>query len=444
MKTVISPVGRVFSQKMAEFNGVRGFMYGETTGSTATGHSYMCFYKGTRITRRALLPDGTNNLEYPEIALMPDALVLSSYSTAHATYAQTDITEYPLTDPLATGSLTGSLVHRFGDSNSRRSELVPLSDGRLLCAVVQHELQAVDFALRTGPGQWINLGRFFVFGNYPKSHEFCAVQAPDGAIWAYIIIDGGWVINAMRLQLNGDVMTLDGAFPRWINNDSTNGVYVYGRTVVNGEIPSIRAVKDVVNKRQLLAYPSREGVLVNEVNKAYPVLTAVALDGTPSFVTMSTRLMPPNSNPVGLALPGVMTYIQTDLETGDQTKLVQIDMSGSVTELADVLPTTLAMAWSTDTPDVAYVDATGAVTLSSSGVEPVPALVPLLFTKRGKEITFTWAGTAVVQKSVTAAGPWKPVATQSPYKFQAANAANLDQFTVRTQSPVAYFRALAV
>lgn len=441
---VLSATGRVYGQRMASSDGVRGFIYGTTTGQTAYGHAQACFYKDSQVARRAL-PEGTNNYGITElqVALMPGAFITASKSIVSATYAKTVITEYPVADPLASDPLVAGTVYMFGDSESRRSEFVTLNDGRLLCATVQQTLQAVDFALRTAPGIWVYLGRFFVPGTYGNSHEFCVVQDVDDSIWAYIITDGGWIINAMRLFLVGATLTLDQAFPRWINNDSVNGVYKFGRMVVNGEIPAIRAIQDKANSRQLLAYPSREGVLVNGFNKAFPVLTAVALDGTPTFVQMSTRLMPPNAYPVGLSLPGVMTYVETEL-TGAETKLVQIALDGSVSELADV--SSINFTWAADSQDVAYVASAGAVTLqwNAPPVPVPPLLLPLSFTKHGNQLTFTWTGAGTLQKSVTATGPWKAVASQSPYVFQANNGVSVDPFMVRTQKPVAYFRAVAV
>ena len=367
---ISSPIGRNFIAKFTSSGSIHAFAYSKSNRADLSAVS-VCFYDNSGNVSKFSLSSTSGNGTIFESCLVKDRLIVSSKSPNNSNYSQTVIDEYKLDNYNNNGLPTSSSFIKtlsFGDVLTRQNLFVNLSNGKVASLSLQHDKNIRAYtAIRNLDGNWYTSSRMdlLLTSSIPQTYSDAltwgvAEHPSDKSIWAFVATDGGHRIDAIKMvELNNSLKVIN-TFPRYINDNSNNGIYQWGPMVPYGEIPDVQAISDPFRNQIVISYAGNTGKLIGNMSNSQPVIAKINSLGTASLVMENTDLSPANLSPIGIyATPTDIGSFYTNYEIPNISLLKRKIWKNGIPQTPERIVETQrqsVFSYSPVSADVGYVD----------------------------------------------------------------------------------------
>lgn len=428
-KTLLS-TGRSFLQKASVSGTTRSCIVGPTTGSTVADVLRVALWDGTG---RAVeggwpLQNVSNNVTAACCCLVQDRLIVSTkIETGGADFNKTLITEFKLAlDPFAAPPTFVSQM-RYGDADSRSTELVKLQSGEVVSVTVQQHDLKVCAAVRSVAGAWTAQGLFTLSPETGNSTLFSATAAPwaSNELWVFDNLDGGKGCAAGIFNVVGGQLKLTRSIPVLVSS----ALQPASEWNWNGELVWPAAATDSFRNIIHLSYTNQE-FIPGVQQQAFPVEIGIHQDGTweglhkgPEVVVSIKNQLPLAVTAGGVALNYRAGNPAVTLVAGAnriQTRDGQVAWNPFAQEFVYAQPDTTKAGTFEVVP--------GPIVLTTlGGPTPVPTPDAIIVESPLSDLSWsgadpTNAGTFMLQSGPSATGPWTDITNHWPTRFQNVNA----------------------
>lgn len=405
--TQISVPGRPFNYKAALFNGIRAVAFEKVAQGFAA--PFVLFVGPLGQLRVLPLTANDQALNGCSLALTADSLYVATSAGAQCKVTRYAV-DYSVLFTPPSAPLTFIRSDLLGGSDSGPFELALMGDA-VIAVVTLHSTTGFE-AWRSEAVGWAVLGTFNIGASEPIHMMSVAVHPVDGALWVFMTTDGGARIDAGKCVLSGGALTVTPLL-RWINNDSLNGVHKFGAMVPYTEVCAMQA--NAVGQQIILSYNNNPGVNP-ATGTTLPVLTGVAVDGTPSLILQGAEGTVASFNTMGVIStpngPGLV------YPTVSASPLLKVATSSGVSQASTLQPyvqTPLPWSYCATRNEVFASDSQGRLNWMHDPVgppTPIPPPATLLVSSSGNGAQLAWTAGHTLQIQ-DAAGNWSTIGAGS-------------------------------